>query len=350
MAYDPAELKLPAWLLKLLNALIWLRLPVTPGWRLGMTRPGVMFVAALVAIWAAAFYSANNLLYLCGAMMLALMAAAVAQAALLLRQFPDMQDTLPLLEAGQATALRQPLPASDTTGRGRAGLNISAVVDVSWAHAGHNFALVGRGAGRQMQLYGTLHTARRGVFHIVALQLHTSAPLGLFVLTCKRHDPFDMIVLPAPAQWAFRLAGFSGSSGVDAAGDRADEGDQWRDLRPYAPGDALARVHWRKADGDIRHWVVKRFDSASDAAECNLLRVDLRMPAGVDGAAFEQLLGRAYCWARQHEGVAATLVLGQAVFELAEPEQYRLSMCALAAAQPEPGPPAGQGGLLLHLT
>ena len=247
MAYDPAELKLPSWLLKLLNALIGLHLPVAPGWQLGVTRPGVIFVAALLGVWAAAFYSSNNLLYLCGAMMLALMAAAVAQAVLLLRQFPGLQDTLPLLEAGQATALRQPLPAVDRTEFSPDVQNTAAVVDVSWRQGDHKFALVWRSVGRRMHLSGALHSYCRGVFHTAALQLHTSAPLGLFVLACQRHDPFDMIVLPALLPWDGGAGGLPVASGFDADGERGDEGDQWRDLRAYAPGDALARVHWRKA-------------------------------------------------------------------------------------------------------
>ncbi|RMG81653.1 MAG: hypothetical protein D6712_15870, partial [Chloroflexi bacterium] len=72
MAYDPADLRLPPWLLRLFDALVRVRLPVGPKWRLGLTRPGVMYALALFGIWAAAFYSGNNLLYLCGSVLLAI--------------------------------------------------------------------------------------------------------------------------------------------------------------------------------------------------------------------------------------------------------------------------------------
>ncbi len=342
MAYDPADLKLPAWLLRLLDALIRLRVPVVPDWRLGMTRPGVMFSAALTGIWAAAFYSANNLLYLCGAVMLALLLAAVSQAAWLLRTFPALQGALPILQAGQVTALRQRL-----VGRDSASLTMSAIVDISWPHGGDRCALAGRCENRQISLHGRLHPPRRGLFSITDWQTGTSAPLGLFVLTRIRHDPLELIVLPAAQAW------ISGSAPASACLSNTDpvsgEGDQWRDLRAYAPGDALARVHWRKADGDIRNWVVKRFGSAVHDTGRLLLRVDLRMPTGMDDAAFEQLLGRACSWIQQQEHSAAAVILGQVEFDLAQQAQYRLALKALAAAQPESEPPAGQGGLWLSL-
>lgn len=338
LAYDPADLKLPPWLLRLLGGLIRLRFPVAPGWRLAMTRPGVMFSAALAGIWAAAFYSGNNLLYLCGAVMLVLMLAAVSQAAWLLKSFPTIQGKLPMLEAGQVTALRQPLPSKNLP-----GLNMSAIVDISWQHGGDDFVLAGRCANQHIQLHGRLQAKRRGLFHIPDWQLSTSAPLGLFELTYIRHEPLELIVLPASLPWRSALAGLSD------ADQGFGEGDQWRDLRAYMPGDALARVHWRKADGDSRNWVVKRFGSFSQAAEQTCLRVDLRLLTGMDEAAFEELLGRACGWIQQHEHIASTLILGQVEFNLSQQDQYRQALKSLAAAQPESCPPSGQGGLLLSL-
>ncbi len=74
-----------------------------------MTRPGVIFVAALTGIWAAALYSGNNLLYLCGAALLALAAGAIWRGIRLLHGLPNLQAQLPLLEACAARVLREPL-------------------------------------------------------------------------------------------------------------------------------------------------------------------------------------------------------------------------------------------------
>jgi len=338
VAYDPADLKLPPWLLKLLGGLIRLRLPVAPDWTLGMTRPGVMFSAALAGIWAAAFYSGNNLLYLCGAVMLVLMLAAISQAAWLLKLFPAVQGELPMLEAGRVTVLRQPLTDQHST-----GLNISAIVDICWQHAGDRFALAGRCSKRQIRLDGKLHANHRGLFRIPDWQVNTSAPIGLFVLTHMRHDPLELIVLPAALPW---LPASAVLSVIDFS---SGEGDEWRDLRAYAPGDALARVHWRKADGDIKNWVVKRFGSAAHDTQQSLLRVDLRIPTGMGEAAFEQLLGRACAWVKQHQHTVSTLILGQVEFALTQPIQYKRALKALAAAQPQSQSPMGQGGLVLSL-
>ncbi len=339
MAYDPADLKLPPWLLGLLDGLIRLHLPLAPHWRIAMTRPGVMFIAALVSIWAAAFYSGNNLLYLCGAVMTVLMLAAVAQAIYLLQSLPDLQTAIPMLEAGQVTALRHEVPV-----RSNAVMNISAIVDIRWRHAGSAFALAGRCSQRQIRLDGRLKPLRRGLFRIAAMELATSAPIGLFVLSCVRRSPFEMTVLPAPAPWTKTVPGLSCSGDIALL-----EGDQWHDLRAYVPGDALARVHWRKADGDISNWVVKRFGSHAHSENDTLLRVDLRQPQDADEAAFEQLLGRVYSWVQQQKHHAPALILGQSKFDLGQKAHFQRALKALAAAEPESVPPAGQGGLLFSL-
>jgi len=349
MAYDPADLKLPPWLLGLLDGLIRLHAPVVPHWRIAMTRPGVMFVAALTGIWAAAFYSGNNLLYLCGAVMLALMLAAVTQAAWLLKSFPCLKDELPMLETGQVTALRQLVPARATAIHNVSMLDMSAIVDIRWRHAGVDFALAGRCEQRQVRIDGRLKPERRGLFRIPDVALATSAPLGLFVITHMRRDPFELIVLPTPMPWVSILTGMPDSSEIVAGEMVQGEGDEWRDLRAYAPGDALARVHWRKADGDVRNWVVKRFGSHAHSTNAALLRVDLRQPPVADKAAFEQLLGRVYGWMQQQEHLNATLILGQATFDFGLKTQYQQALKALAAAQSESAPPIGQGGLLLSL-
>jgi len=189
-----------------------------------------------------------------------------------------------------------------------------------------------------------LKPLRRGLFRIAAMELATSAPIGLFVLSCVRRSPFEMTVLPAPAPWTKTVPGLSCSGDIALL-----EGDQWHDLRAYVPGDALARVHWRKADGDISNWVVKRFGSHAHSENDTLLRVDLRQPQDADEAAFEQLLGRVYSWVQQQKHHAPALILGQSKFDLGQKAHFQRALKALAAAEPESVPPAGQGGLLFSL-
>ena len=334
MAYDPADLRLPPWLIRLLDRLIGLSVPLGRNWQLAMTRPGIIYTVAWFGVWAAAFYSGNNLLYLCGAMLTAIMAAALFQAVRLLQQFPGLE--LPLLQAGDVTVIRQKFLGS---------VDAAAVLELSWSNPAGDFSLIARYAPVGNQLVGRLRPARRGIFAPQQLRLSTAAPLGLYELSLSRESEGEMAVLPVPEPWAVA------SQASPATAETAQplrEGDEWFDLRGYVPGDALSRIHWRKAAGDWQRWVVKRFQMPEEGREAPLLRVDLRLPAGRGETDFESLLGRAWFWVRQ-AGEEGRLILGQQAFELADSRQYRQALLALAAAAPESAPAAGSGGLLLSL-
>ena len=300
-----------------------------------MTRPGIVYTAAWLGVWAAAFYSGNNLLYLCGAMLTAIMVAALLLSARLLRQLPEL--SLPLLQAGDVTVVRQSLP-------GR--IDAAAVLAISWSNAAGDFALSARCTPEGSQLFGRLRPEHRGWFERHMLLLSTAAPLGLYEVSLRRQQGGEMAVLPAPQPWP--MASHSPLAAIQTR-QFLHEGDEWFDLRGYVPGDALSRIHWRKAAGDWQRWIVKRFHMPEAGEEELLLRVDLRLPAGREVAEFESLLGRAWFWVRQARDAGGRLVLGQQGFELADAQQYRQALRALAAATPEAQPAAGSGGLLLSL-
>jgi uncharacterized protein (DUF58 family) len=337
MAYDPAELRLPPWLLSLLNALIRLRLPVARNWRAGLTRPGILMMTAMLGVWAAATYSGNNLLYLCGAMLTSVTVAAIAQAVLLLKAFPDPGDALPILQAGETCVLRRKFTLNQS---------MAAAVELSWRNDSGSFRLLARCSAADSLLQGRLQPQRRGLFACRRLRLCTSAPLGLFIVEVIRDNGGDMAVLPAPLPW-------SAASAREGGGQRhrqcLREGDEWRDLRRYVSGDPLSRIHWRKATGDAGAWTVKRFSAAEALEPQALLRVDLRLPPDKTGAEFEQLLGRAWFWVKGRQRRGAQLLLGQTVFDLSDKRQYGQALKALAGASPETGPVAGSGGQLLSL-
>lgn len=339
MAYDPADLRLPTWLLRLLEVLIHLRFPVARNWQMGMTRPGIMLTVALLGVCAAAIYSGNNLLYLCGAMLLSVMIAAITQAVRLLKRLPDLGDTLlPILQAGDVSVLHQEV-----------GLNadMAAAVEISWSNDCGRFNLLVLCSAFVSQLQGRLQPQRRGLFDCKQVQLSTSAPLGLFIVEVIRNQDGEMVVLPAPLAWT----AYSGAACYQQSDQHFfREGDEWRDLRNYVPGDPLSRVHWRKAAGNSQLWTVKRFSTAESQTPQALLRVDLRLPAGMADADFEQLLGRAWFWVKEQQQAGAQLFLGQADFDLSDEKEYRHALKALAGATPETEPAAGSGGLLLSLS
>jgi len=343
MAYDPADLRLPGWLLRLLDFAVRIRLPLAPSWHIGFTRPGVLFMGALTGVWAAAVYSGNNLLYLCGAMLLSLLLVGTGAAMYLLRSVPAVGAYMPeSMHAGSPRVLRGPVNFSPV---------FAAIVDVVWqadtpAEASSQaMSLRLRCMQDESLLTGVLRRDHRGVFQLRRQLLTTEAPLGMWRLQYERREAWDAVVLPAQVPWQF---------GMESAGETQQvmkEGDEWRDLRAYVPGDVLARVHWRK----VMHggeWLVKRFAGGEEEQARDILRVDLRLPAGIGRPAFERLLGRASFWLEQRlaaEPVHGTLILGRQRFDLGDRVERQRGLKALAAARPETLPPAGEGGMLLSL-
>jgi len=335
VAYDPADLKLPHWLLRSLDALVAIHIPLGFGWWVGFTRPGIIFIAALLGVWAAALYSGNNLLYLCGAMMTAITAAAIVQAARLLKRFPDLGPLLPLLQVNSVTVLRKYTDLQEPA---------SAVVGIEWHCVEECFSLRGRCEGDRVRLEGKMKPQSRGIYRCSKLLLSSDAPLGLFLLALERRGKGEVVVMPEPAVW-----NPDGHNGNNLSGQQLNGGDEWLDLRGYVPGDSLSRVHWRKASGDIREWKVKRFASEMERPHERLLRVDLRMPAGASAAAFERLLARVWFWVLE-QGSSGQLILGQDSFDLGNSAQSAALQRAIAAAHPESLPASGEGGLLLTVS
>jgi uncharacterized protein (DUF58 family) len=336
VAYDPADLRLPHWLLRLLDAAIRLRLPLAHGWRVGVTRPGVLLIAATFGVWGAAFYSANNLLYLCAAMLTALAAAAFWQGMGILRDVPVMADALPAwAEAGAPVVVHRPLSAA---------ARMPALVELQWQGA-HAVQMQWRSDGQASQLEGRWLAPGRGLYRFEAQKLGTAAPLGIWQFEQQRRDAASLMVMPKPVPWA-------DSRGQSSDAMRWQEGDEWHDLRSYVPGDALARVHWRKAASNMNDWTVKRFMQPEDEIGQHHLRIDLRLPEGKGESAFERLLGMAWYWleSRMKSGDRhSQLTIGQQQFDCSSEGGCLAAMRAIAAAEPESARPAGNGGILLSL-
>ena len=319
MAYDPADIHLPAYLLRWLDQLTALRLPVARGWQLGVTRPGIIFASALIGVWAAALYSGNNLLYLCGAMLLALSLIAIAQAILLLKQVPLVGGLLPdWCQANSPLHLRQPTPAVPVFCHGCVTLVWDELADcATW-----------RCSGEQQWVIAQWQPIKRQCIALLRQTLTTSAPLGLWILSRHRHDPGMLVVMPPvhPLPDAISLALRQGDATTSRIG-----GDEFHALRHYTPGDAPTRIHWRKASNDIRDWRSKTFAASQEQVVVAHLVVDLRLPAGCDEALFEHLLGQAWGWLQQAATVGS-ITLGATRFTL--PQQRQLAITALAAATP----------------
>ncbi len=301
-----------------------------------MTRPGVMLAAVLTGLWLAAFYSGNNLLYLCGAMLSALTFASIWQGVRLLKSTPPLAALLPgATEAGESFILRKDVPSISTQ---------TGIVDVQWFGEQQPVVLQVR-LDRPTVLTGRLHAEQRALIHLDRQRLTTTAPLGLWRISCWRDELSSWAVLPRPVAWVESVL-----SGARYA--RPFEGDELRDLRSYVPGDALSRIHWRKAASDASQWTVKRFEQHASELYTNKLRVDLRLPQSVDAGLFEELLGRVWYWvdSRLKAGEKQLkVVLGQQQFDLVSLAQREAFFMALAETTPQSSSPAGRGGQLLSL-
>ncbi|MDQ6954734.1 MAG: DUF58 domain-containing protein [Mariprofundaceae bacterium] len=357
MAYNPSDLRLPPWILYLLDALIAVRVPIGRYWHIGMTRAGALMFFSLLGLWAAAFYSGNNLLYLCGAMLTAIAMMALWQGVQLLRGLPLFGAYLPdFVEQCRPVVLRQDI--SDI-----ARSTVSGLVDITWSEADLQLSARICAATRvqgdprrhgdsnvqpnQSRLIAQLQSSKRCYHKLTKQRLTTSAPLGLWELTYQRQDLAIWAVLPQ-AVAGLRVQGLGQNL------QHRIEGDEYHDLRMYTPGDPLARIHWRKSTLDPSTWRIKRFSQAEEQPQKAHLRVDLRLPSGATQAAFENLLGLTWHWLQSQpestsRGHQSQLILGQQCFDCSQSDGRKAAIHAIAAALPEHHAPKHGAGFLLSL-
>ena len=333
MAYDPADLRLPPWLLRLLGWLVRIEVPIGSGWRIGVTRPGALYLGALIGVWLAAFYSGNNLLYLCGAMLFALVAMALLRGIQLLGRSPELGSALPdYVEAGREEVLQGVLPHLTSD---------AATVELKWYTSGSE--LVGQlRLADKGSLTGRFFSDLRGRALFNRLELTTSFPLGLWKIIHFKQDEGSLFVMPKAVPWHDELGELR----------RLEQGDEWSGLREYVSGDALSRVHWRKVTSADTGWTVKRFDRSEPHDQQHLLRVDLRLPKGSSEQLFEQLLGKAWYWLLEqlpNPKDGDLLILGETLFNLGNAQERGAAIEALASAKPSQSAAIGSGGILLSL-
>lgn len=346
MAYNPADLHLPNWLLNLLNALVRIRLPLWKHWAVNVTRPGAMMFSSLAGVWAAALYSANNLLYLCGCMLLLIALGAMIQGIRLLKQTPELSAAFPsFLEAGSPTVLRQTTPShGEQSGivdihMNTASINNTDTVQLHWWCSTN-----------ETQLRGRLQISQRCYLQTTRLELSSSAPLGLWNIHYRKNENIQLAVVPKAVAWLDKHRSISNTQYSTSRQD----GDEFNELREYVTGDNLARIHWRKAGIETSSWRVKQFNQSSSMQTAqHSLCVDLRLPAELDTPSFERLLGMCWWWfnSRVQQGLPIKhIILGQSLF-LCQTEAERITFIrALASASVDTIPPQHSEEMLLSLT
>lgn len=340
MAYDPSDLRLPPWLLHLLDGLIAIRIPIGGFWHIGMTRAGTLMFFSLFGLWAAALYSGNNLLYLCGSMLSAIALTALWQGIQTLRHCPKFGDFLPdYIACEQPFILRQRIEYTRKT---------SALLHVAWANT--EIQLHARLSADESLFMGQIYAHKRQYTKLEKQYLKTSAPLGLWEITRQRQDPALWVVLPKSIAWS--ASQYQSQNIGHHNLEPLYEGDEYHDLRAYAAGDSPSRIHWRKSTLEPASWRIKHFSQQTQQPKEAHLCVDLRLPKHLTNsheqlAAFEALLARTWHWlqnqisSNQSPPASIHLNLGQQDFDCSKAQALQAAIHAIAAAKPEHLPPKG---------
>ncbi len=122
--------------------------------------------------------------------------------------------------------------------------------------------------------------ARRGHFRIEPLQISTGDPFGLFEASAAVGQPVTLVVYPRLEPiplWKLPPASIEGSR---AAPERTLQTTPLAtSVRPYAPGDAMNRIHWKTTarHGEIQ---VKEFDLEQTADAWIFLDLDRSVAHG----------------------------------------------------------------------
>jgi len=314
MDWDPKALRLPSWLVWLLDALVAVRVPLGNA-ELAATRAGWVLIGTLIGVWLAAFSSGNNLLYLVGAMLLAFaLAQAAAGYRVLARIDPSPVAGTVLIEPGGWRAEVAPLPFPCRALLCPKGAGIAA-------------RFVCDGASARWEVEPPQRRCR--ILWQQAL-LSTDSPAGLFRWTKPLALEGEWIVPPKARDCTQQQAA-------------AWAEEQFAALRAYRFGDSPRRIHWRRSWGAPEDWVVKQFQGGDETA--HTLCVDLRLH-GHPAEALERLLGIA--WGCVQRGWVRRLCVGAQAVALNGRDLLPAARL-LAEARPEERPPACSEGLVLSL-
>ncbi|MEZ4317032.1 MAG: DUF58 domain-containing protein [Myxococcota bacterium] len=119
------------------------------------------------------------------------------------------------------------------------------------------------GPGDEAVAWAWWRLPRRGPFAFRGVQLRSTWPLGLFAHSCELAEEAHGVVYPRPLAGRFRDAG--DREGDARSDDRRDQTGDFRELRPYRPGDRIRSIHWRTSARVGQPMVVVRGGERTDA-------------------------------------------------------------------------------------
>jgi uncharacterized protein (DUF58 family) len=174
-------------------------------------------------------------------------------------------------------------------------LNNDAYVPLLWAEVRDFSNLPGYAASRGIGLGARASTQwttagicrQRGVYTLGPLRLITGDPFGLFRVEIDQPQTQEFVVYPSVAHLPTLVTPHGQARGSARASRHSIElTTPAGSVRPYVPGDALNRIHWRStarhSHGDSEQLLVKDFDLEPSGDLWILLDLDAEAHAGQD--------------------------------------------------------------------
>lgn len=257
-----------------------------PGRTIKLTGSGKLAITLTVGLGLAAVNSGNNLLYL----LLAFLLSAIVLSGILsevgLRRLKVAFEAPPRLFAGESALARVRVSTSARLA------TLDLTVRLSWRQHGARATAetwllqLARRSERVLTLPVTAN--ERGPLRFVAVECISGFPFGLFAKCARFPLSQPALVFPSRRVQGVRLRAHlqRQTSTTRAARLGTPGSDDWRQLRGYRSGDALATIAW-KASAHQGRWVVIERD-ASPLPLCVL-----EVNAQTEGDALEDALKRA---------------------------------------------------------
>ena len=252
--------------------------------RLALTGLGGQYLLAMVAVGGFAANTGNNLLYLIFGLMLGLFLVSGAASRRVLKGL-DLRE----VEGGNLFArVRGGLRLRLTDDAPRLPRGLELHLDLDGGQVEPGFLAGGQGEAEPVVV---LHARaeRRGWTRLKALELRTRYPFGFLEKAWRVPLDRPLLILPHPRTPGDLLSTDpdEGPGSLPQPGESSPEG-----ARPLRPGDAPARVHWKRTaqrslPGDLHPWV-RTFEEERPRG----LHLELDLAAWAPGRAFEKELER----------------------------------------------------------
>jgi len=237
---------------------LWRFLP-RPAWSYQATRHGWLYLLAVAAVAFGAVTSANNLLFLVLACLLAALVVSGLFSRLNLADL-ELQFSVPEdLFAGQAAPVRLSLRNAKSWMPSFA-VHLEVDLDTGDPRPQAYFPMLAGGESRSLLV--SLRFPRRGRYQQDTFWLRSGFPFGLLRRSAHLRMPREIVVFP-PVERRPEIENTLAQMANEWERHRAGLGQELYRIRPYQPGDSSRVVHW-KASAHTGELKVREFSVEED--------------------------------------------------------------------------------------